>query len=82
MKEIKVFVICGIITTMTAYAQDGGKQQPKKEETKTKEAPKQEVVIKQKSSNIKENVTNQSSKTARPAVQPEKEGTNKANSPK
>lgn len=39
MKTVKMLVVSGIIATMSAYAQDGGKQQPKQEEKKRKRSP-------------------------------------------
>lgn len=53
MKIVKMLVVSGVIATMGAYAQDGGKQAPKKEESKTKAAPAQEMTVKEKSSNAK-----------------------------
>lgn len=82
MKTIKMLVVAGIIATLSAYAQDGGKQQPKKEETKSKEAPKQEVTIKQKSSNVKHETSAPSNKEAKPAEPTQKKEEKKAVSPK
>lgn len=82
MKTIKVLVVGGVIATMSAYAQDGGKQQPKKEESKDKSAPKQEISIKQKSSNAKDASNPASEKTAQPATEHKKHEEKKANSPK
>jgi stringent starvation protein B len=73
MKAIKMLVVSGIIASMSAYAQDGGKQAPKKEEEKSKNAPKQEVTIKTKSSNVKEEKPANANKEAKPAAEPKKE---------
>ncbi|MCX8144294.1 MAG: hypothetical protein N3F62_08595 [Bacteroidia bacterium] len=73
MKAIKMLVASGIIASMSAYAQDGGKQAPKKEEEKSKNAPKQEVTIKTKSSNVKEEKPANANKEAKPAAEPKKE---------
>lgn len=77
-----MLVVGGIIATMSAYAQDGGKQQPKQEEKKGKEAPKQEVTIKQKSSNVKNETNPGAAKEAKPAAEGQKHEEKKANSPK
>ncbi len=82
MKTIKMLVVAGVITTISAYAQDGGKQQPKKEETKSKDAPKQEITIKQKSSNVKTQTNASSSKEAQPAEPTQKKEEKKAVFPK
>ncbi|GAB4210209.1 MAG: hypothetical protein Fur0023_22510 [Bacteroidia bacterium] len=81
MKIVKMLVVSGVIATMSAYAQDGGKQQPKQEEKKGKEAPKQEVTIKQKSSNVKNETNPGAAKEAKPA-ETHKHEEKKANSPK
>lgn len=72
MKTVKMLVVGGLIATMSAYAQDGGKQTPKKEETKSKPVSKQELTIKEKSSPIKHNTTNATEKEAKPAAEPKK----------
>ncbi|RME15431.1 MAG: hypothetical protein D6799_06050 [Bacteroidetes bacterium] len=81
MKTVKMLVVSGVIATMSAYAQDGGKQQPKQEEKKGKEAPKQEVTIKQKSSSVKNESHSAATKEAKPA-EPAKHEEKKAHSPK
>ena len=68
-----MLVVNGIIASMSAYAQDGGKQAPKKEEEKSKNAPKQEIIIKTKSSNVKEEKPVNANKEAKPAAEPKKE---------
>jgi hypothetical protein len=73
MKAIKMLVVSGIIASMSAYAQDGDKQAPKKEEEKSKNAPKQEITIKTKPSNVKEEKTANANKKAKPATEPKKE---------
>ena len=73
MKAIKMLVVNGIIASMSAYAQDGGKQAPKKEEEKSKNAPKQEIIIKTKSSNVKEEKPANANKGAKSAAEPKKE---------
>lgn len=81
MKAIKILVVSGVVATMSAYAQDGGKQQPKQEEKKAKEVPKQEVTIKQKSSNVKNATNPAASKEVKPAAGPQKYEEKKTNSP-
>ncbi|GAB4457147.1 MAG: hypothetical protein OHK0036_20820 [Bacteroidia bacterium] len=81
MKAIKMLVVGGIVATMSAYAQDGGKQQPKTNESKDKPAPKQEVTIKQKSSNVKNETAPSNAKEAKPAAEPKKNEEKKANAP-
>ncbi|MCX7728090.1 MAG: hypothetical protein N2203_01335 [Bacteroidia bacterium] len=82
MKTIKMLVVSSILATMSAYAQDGGKQQPKHEEKKGKEAPKEEITIKQKSSNAKDATNPATSKEAKPAPTPKKQEEKKAHEPK
>lgn len=81
MKAVKMLVVGGIVATMSAYAQDGGKQQAKPEEKKDKNAPKQEVTIKQKSSNVKTESAPANAKEAKPAESKKQEG-KKTDSPK
>ncbi|HPQ07886.1 MAG TPA: hypothetical protein PK995_01515 [Bacteroidia bacterium] len=82
MKTVKMLVVSGVIATMSAYAQDGGKQQAKPQESKGKEAPKQEITIKQKSGQAKSETSAPASKEAKPAAEPKKHEEKKANAPK
>ncbi len=65
-----MLVVGAIVITMSAYAQDNGKQAPKKEESKSKDAPKQRLTIKEKSSNVKNDIKNPAGKEAKPQPQP------------
>jgi len=81
MKTVKMLVINGVIATMSAYAQDGSKQQAKPQEGKGKEAPKPEITIKQKSGQAKSETSAPASKEIKPAAEPKKHEEKKANSP-
>lgn len=81
MKIVKMIVASGIIATMSAYAQDGGKQASKKEESKIKAAPAQEMTVKEKSSNAKTQPSTHSGKEAKHATEAQKHEEKKANSP-
>ncbi len=84
MKTIKMLIVSGIVATTCAYAQDGGKQTPQKEESKPKSTHShaQEVTIKQKSSNVKTETKNTSNKGSQPAEEPKKQEVKKATEPK
>lgn len=72
MKLSNMLVVAGLVIGMGAYAQDGGKQTPKKEEIKSKNISKQELTIKEKSSNVKNDTKNASGKEVRPTKEPKK----------
>lgn len=82
MKIVKIIVVSGIIATMSVYAQDGSKQGHKKEESKTKAAPAQEMTVKTKSSNVKTKTSAPSGKVVKYATKVQKHEDKKANSPK
>jgi hypothetical protein len=81
MKTIKMLVVSGVIATMSAYAQDGSKQQAKKQESIREVKLKQEITIKQKSNQAKSETSAPASKESKPAAEPKKHEEKKANSP-
>jgi len=67
-----MLVVIGVIATMSAYAQDGGKQQVKQKESKREVKLKQEIAIQPKFNREKKETFTQTSNKNKLLAEPKK----------